>query len=192
MAEPALQRMSLAEFLDWEDGTDTRYELIDGAPVAMAPPAGAHGLLCARLGGYIDAALRSRRPCTVRTEAGIARPDRADTCYVADLAVTCRPHQRGEQLIDEPILIVEILSPGTQRHDRQDKVPAYRRIVSVEEILLLDSESHYAEVLRRQGGHWLTELVLGIDGVLRLASVGLEIGMAELYDGIEIDGGAAA
>lgn len=45
MAEPAIRRMTLEEFLSWDDGTDTRYELIDGFPVAMAPPAEAHRIL---------------------------------------------------------------------------------------------------------------------------------------------------
>jgi Uma2 family endonuclease len=192
MAEPAIRRMSLAEFLVWDDGTDTRYELIDGVPVAMAPPAGAHGMLCSRLGGAIDASLRTRRPCRVVTEAGIPRPDRADTCYIADLAVTCRAHQRGELLIEEPILVVEILSRGTERHDRHLKVPAYRRIASVQEILLLDSENYYAEVLRRDGERWLIELVQGREARLRLDLIGLEIAMAELYDRIDIGDDTAA
>jgi|SRR6516165_11040510 Uma2 family endonuclease len=127
MAEPAIRRMTLGEFLHWEDGTDTRYELIDGFPMAMAPPARAHGMLCARLAGAIDAALRSRRPCSAQTAAGIARPDRSDTCYVADVAVTCRPYQQGEQLVEDPILVVEVLSPGTERHDRRTKVPVKSR-----------------------------------------------------------------
>ena len=128
--------MTVAEFLRWEDGTDTRYELLAGEPVAMAPPAVAHGVLTARLAVRIEAALRSRRPCIVQSEAGIARPDRDDTCYVADLAVTCTPLQPGQSLIADPLLIVEILSPGMVAHDRHTKVPDYRRIASVQEILL--------------------------------------------------------
>jgi Uma2 family endonuclease len=186
MSEAAFGRMTVEEFLRWDDGTDTRYELIDGVPVAMAPPARAHGMLCARLGGAIDAALRSRRPCVVQTEAGLAQSRRDDTCWIADLAVTYAPHRRGEQLIENPILIVEILSPGTERHDRHIKLPAYRRIESVEEILLIDSEEAYAEILRRSGETWITELVQGLGARLRLSSVDLEIAMAELYDGIEI------
>ena len=186
MSEAALKGMTLEDFLRWEDGGDTRYELIDGFPVAMAPPARAHGILCARLAGAIDAALRARRPCSVQAEAGIARADRADTCYIADLAMTCRPHERGEQLVTDPLLIVEILSPGTERHDRLVKVPAYRQIASVEEILLIDSESLYAEILRRDGARWIADLVRGADGALFLATVGLRIGLAELYEGIEL------
>jgi Uma2 family endonuclease len=192
MSEPAIRRMSLNEFLRWEDGTDTRYELLWGVPVAMAPPARAHGTLWARLGGMIDATLRFRRPCGAQTEAGIARPDRDDTYYVADLAVTCSPYQRGEQLVKDPILIVEILSPGTERHDRRTKLPVYRDIESVREILLIDSESVYAEILRREGDRWITELVQGRDATLRLASVDLQIAMAELYEGIDIDADNAA
>ena len=186
MAEPAIKRMTLDEFLHWEDGTDTRYELIDGSPVAMAPPARAHGILCARLAGEINAALRSRRPCTAQAEAGIARTDRADSCYIADLAVTCRPFQRGEQLIQDPILIVEVLSPGTQRHDRQIKVAAYREIESVQEILLVDSEAAYAEIFRRSGAFWLSEIVRGPEAELRLSSIELRLPIAELYEGIDL------
>ena len=186
MSEAAFGHMTVEEFLLWEDGTDTRYELIGGVPVAMAPPARAHGMLCARLGGAIDVALRPRRPCVVQTEAGLARSHRDDTCWVADLVVTCDPHHRGEQVVERPILIVEILSPGTERHDRHTKLPAYRQIGSVEEILLIDSEEAYAEILRRSGESWVTELVQGLGANLRLASVDLEIAMAQLYDGIEI------
>ena len=113
MSELAIKRMTVAEFLRWEDGTDTRYELLGGSPVAMAPPAIAHGILALRLGARIDAALRSRPPCFGQSEAGIVRPDRDDTCYVADLAVSCSPPERGQQLLQDPLLIVEILSPGT-------------------------------------------------------------------------------
>jgi Uma2 family endonuclease len=183
--------MTLEEFLRWEDGTDTRYELIDGSPVAMAPPARAHGILCARLAGEINAALRSRRPCTAQAEAGIARPDRADSCYIADLAVTCRPYQRGEQLVQDPILIVEVLSPGTQRHDRQTKVAAYREIESVQEILLVDSEAAYAEIFRRSGAGWLSEIVRRPEAELRLSSIELRLPIAELYEGIDLQADTA-
>ena len=192
MSELAVKRMTLAEFLRWEDGTDTRYELLAGFPVAMAPPAPAHGFLAARLCARIEGALRSRRPCMLQVEAGIARPDRDDTCYVADLAVTCTPPQRGDQLISYPLLIVEILSPGTALYDRQTKVSDYRRIASVEEILLIDSTSVFAEVLQREADRWITEIVRGPQATLSLASIGLTAAMSDLYDGIDLSDQAVA
>ncbi|HEX3413197.1 MAG TPA: Uma2 family endonuclease [Stellaceae bacterium] len=192
MSEAAVKRMTLAEFLRWEDGTDTRYELLGGCPVAMAPPAIAHGILALRLGARIDAALRSRSPCFGQSEAGIARPDRNDTCYIADLAVTCTPPERGQQLLQDPLLIVEILSPGTALYDRQTKVSDYRRIPSVQEILLIDSASIFAEMLRREGDRWITEIVRGPHATLSLASIGLTAAMSELYEGIDLPDQAAA
>jgi Uma2 family endonuclease len=192
MSEAAVKRMTLAEFLRWEDGTDTRYELLDGMAVAMAPPAIAHGMLALRLGARIDAALRSRPPCFGQSEAGIARPDRNDTCYIADLAVTCTPPERGQQLLRDPLLIVEILSPGTALYDRQTKVSDYRRIASVEEILLIDSTSIFAEVLRREGNRWITEIVRGPQATLALASIGLTAAMSDLYEGIDLPDPTAA
>jgi Uma2 family endonuclease len=141
-------------------------------------------MLAAALAAEFRSALRSRRPCLAQVEAGIARPERDDTCYVADLAVTCDPPQPGDRLIRDPILIVEILSPGTAAFDRQTKVPDYRRIESVQEILLIDSESLFAEVLRRSGEQWITEIVRGPTAILSLTSVPLIVSMAELYEGI--------
>jgi Uma2 family endonuclease len=187
MSEPALRRMTLAEFLAWDDGTDTRYKLIDGVPLAMARPKRAHGILTARLAAAIEAGLRSRRPCTAQIEAGIARPDGDDSFYVADLVLCCGSRDEGEQLRQDPILIIEILSPGTERGDRLTEVPAYRDIETVREILLIDSENRFAEVLRREGPCWVTELVRGRDDVLRLASVDLTVPMADLYDGIGVE-----
>jgi Uma2 family endonuclease len=186
MAEPATRRMSLDEFLAWDDGTDRRYELWGGVVTAMAPPMPRHGLLALALGGEIRSALRARPPCRVFSEAGVALPDRNDTFYVADLAVICEPLRPEDRLIRNPVLIVEVLSPSTAAIDRQIKVPDYRRIPSVMEILLIDSESAFAEVHRREGDRWITEMMRGIDAALALNSVPLTILLSELYEGIPL------
>ena len=186
MAEAALKDMTVDEFLRWEDGTDTRYELVGGWVVAMAPPTPRHGQLAVALGAEIRSALRSLPPCRAYSEAGIVRPGRNDTCYVADLAVTCDPPGPDDRLIRNLVLIVEILSPSTAAFDRQSKVADYRQIASVQEILLVDSQSVFAEVLRRDGEHWITEIVQGRSAVLSLNSIPLAIPMAELYEGIAL------
>jgi Uma2 family endonuclease len=186
MAETAIKRMTLEEFLCWDDGTDTLYELVDGFPQAMAPPAEAHRILAVRLVTRIDAALAGRRPCNAQIDAGVERPDRADSYYIADIVVTCQPNEPRRQAVRDPILLVEILSPGTERHDRRTKLLVYRQIASVLEILLIDSESHYAEVHRRHNDHWITDLVRGADSSITLNSVDLTIPISELYEGIAI------
>ena len=176
--------MTLDEFLRWDDGTDTHYELIGGFPAAMAPPAEAHSILAVRLVTRIEAGLSNRRPCRAQIEAGVIRPNRADTYFVSDIAATCAPIEPGRQAISDPFLIIEILSPSTERHDRRVKLPIYRQIETVQEILLVASDDRYAELHRRVDAQWLTEIIRGSEGTLRLASVGIEIAVSELYDGI--------
>jgi Uma2 family endonuclease len=186
MAEPAIKRMSLEEFLWWDDGTDTHYELIGGFPMAMAPPAAAHRMLATRLVSRIDFALERRRPCNAQSDAGVVRPERVDTYFEADIAASCEPHEFGQQALKEPFLIVEILSPSTERHDRRVKLPAYRQIETVQEILLVASDDLYAEVHRRAGSQWITEILRGGDAMLSLASVPIEIRLSDLYEGIAL------
>jgi len=187
MAEPAIKPMTLDEFLRWDDGTETHYELIGGFPMAMAPPAAAHRMLAMRLGSRIDFALEKRRPCNAQGEAGIVRPERTDTYFEADLAATCERHEFGQQALKEPFLIVEVLSPSTERHDRRVKLPAYRQIETVDEVVLIASDDIYAEVHRRAGAQWITEILRGGDAVLSLASVPVEIRLSDLYEGIALE-----
>jgi Uma2 family endonuclease len=180
VSEAAEKRMSLDQFLRWDDGTDTRYELIDGVPVAMAPPAEAHGILAMRLGSRIDAALQSRRPCNAQIEPGVVCPEQSSSYYVPDIAVTCQPNEPGRQAVVAPIQIVEILSPSTERGDRRLKLPAYQKIESVTEILLIDADSYHAELYRRDNNRWGVELVRGAGAASLLASVGMRVTMSEL------------
>jgi Uma2 family endonuclease len=105
MAEPAFKPTSLDEFLRWDDGTDTRYKLIGGFPVSMNPPVEAHWIPAMRIGSRVDAALANRRPCNAQIEAGVIRPDRADTFYIADIAVTCASYEAARQSVQEVLLI---------------------------------------------------------------------------------------
>lgn len=186
--DAVLKRMTVAAFLDWDDGSDTRYELYRGEIVAMAPPTGAHGTLQMALGAHLYNALRDRPPCRPISEAGVAAHLDATDFFVADIAVTCAPDRRGARLTEAPLLIVEILSESTEAKVRKLKLPAYRRIASVSEILLLDSRSPYAEIHRRlDGDRWLVDLVTTADGVLRLDSVPLELRLSELWRGLAVE-----
>lgn len=89
-----------------------------------------------------------------------------------------------KQSVDDPTLIVEVLSQSTAVHDRGFKLPVYREIESVQEVLLVSSESRSVELHRRAGEQWITEILRGAQHTIRLTSVGLDIPLSELYDGI--------
>src|ERR671922_372705 len=155
MASRAPQRMTLAAFLEWDDGTDRRYQLVDGVLLMMAPATEAHGELAVSLGAEIRSRLRP--PCRVISEAGITVEGRSDTYYIADLAVTCVPRERGRRSVAEPVLIVEVLLPSTGQVDRWRKVADYRTLTSVQEILIVFHDERRVEVQRRTADGWRVE-----------------------------------
>jgi Uma2 family endonuclease len=178
-------RMTLAEFLRWDDGTDTRYELVDGRIVSMAPPNDAHGTIVMNIGAEIRSRLRP--PCRVAVEAGILRPNHDDSYHVADLGVTCGPAADTRQYLPEPVLIVQVLSPSTEDHDRGRKVSDYREISSLQEILVVASQERRVELWRREGDHWRVEDLIG-EATLKLESCGASIPLAAIYANVDLDG----
>jgi Uma2 family endonuclease len=178
MAEAAEQLMTVAEFLTRNGDPDTRYELVRGRIVAMAPVAAAHSVIVTNLAHALRSNLSS--PCFAGTEAGVVHPDRDDTCYEADLVVSCTPLEPKLAIIPDPLVIVEVLSPTTIEHDRGRKAPDYRRIPSVQEIVLVSSEQRHVELWRRRGAKWELEDLIG-DAILELEAVGASIPLATLY-----------
>jgi Uma2 family endonuclease len=181
MSMPALKPLLIDEFLDWDSGDDRLYELLDGVLVAMAAPSRAHRIIAVNFGRRLAEALDERPPCSAEAEAPIA-VDRDDTCHIADLAVTCDPHEPGQQLTPAPLVIIEILSPSMENKDRKVKLPDYRAIPSVREIVLVDSQQLYCEVHRRlDGGRWLTDLLRQDGAHLRLESIGFDQPLSAIY-----------
>lgn len=180
MAEAAERRWTVEEFLDWDDGTDRRYELVGGRIVAMAPPTEAHATIVSQLTIKIGAQLRP--PCRVVGELGVRLEGRDDSFYQCDLAVTCAPPEAARRYVVDPVLIVEVLSPSTELHDRGRKLDDYRLLPSVAEILLVASEQRHVQHWRRDGSRWIVEDLIG-DADLRLAAVSNPIPLAAIYEG---------
>lgn len=181
MVETAEKLWTVDEFLAWDDGTDRRYELVHGAVVMMAPPAEAHGELVIRLGAQLRAGLQP--PCRVIGEAGILVPHRDDSFYQADLAVTCAPRRPDTRYLIDPVVVIEVMSPSTAGHDQSVKLPDYRLIPSVQEILMVSSTARRVEWWRRHEiGWWVQDNIAA--GRLTLESAGAEVDLAALYEDV--------
>ena len=181
MAEPALEGMTLDTFLDWDDGTDCRYELIAGRPVAMARPNEKHATLVASI--TIALGNRLSEKCRVLTEAGVVLSSRNDSYYQADIAVSCSPLGPDSRWTTDPVVLIEVLSPSTRAHDRSTKLPDYRDVPSVQEIVLVSSDSRRVEHWHRQDGGWHVRDLIG-DAELRLDSIGVSVPFETIYHAI--------
>lgn len=160
MASPVPKdRLTVEEFLNWDDGTDQRYELVDGRIVAMAPPLEAHGTIVANL--IVEIRPKLKPPWRVVAEAGIRLPDRDDTCFQADLAVTCSEPDRDHRWQQDPRLIVEVLSPSTEGHDLGRKAYDYFGISSVQEVVLVWTDRRRVAHWRRDADDWRMRDLIG-------------------------------
>jgi Uma2 family endonuclease len=181
MARVAEKLWTLEEFLAFDDGTETSYQLFEGRLVAMNPPLRGHAVLAARLALIIGSQLNA--PCEVAAEAGIIPVNRRHSWYKADLIVTCTPGNYKDQFIAEPVLVVEVLSPTTAATDFNRKLPDYQRIPSMRDVLLVSSMERLIRHWRREADHWM-EHGHRRSAAVRLSGLPVTIAMRDLYDGI--------
>ena len=183
--ELAYKLLTVEEFLDTCPNDERHYQLIGGIIVAMAPPAIPHQIIAGNLTGEIYASVRANRPnCTTRSQARIAPQGLLGRDHFeTDITVTCEPGgYRG--IAAEPLLIVEILSPSTERDDHFVKLPQYQAIPSLREILYVESERIAAIVYRRQADGWDAIEIDGPGARLELLTIGLDLPLAAIYRGV--------
>jgi Uma2 family endonuclease len=174
--------MSVAEFLHWNPGDGRKWQLIDGEPRAMAPPNAVHAYLQGELGALIRNHLRAGGlPCDVFANPGVVPATMAaQNMRSPDLAVSCSPFDLTQAAPADPVLIVEILSPGN-RADTWANVWAYTSIPSVREILVLKADVAGGDLLRRlPDGSW-PDRPTWVDGDLVFESIGFRIALGDLY-----------
>lgn len=181
------ERMTVDAFLEWDDGTDTRYELIDGRVVAMNPPMAPHALLLTSLG----AALFSRVPKTCRVYTGGGARNFQDqwNYRVPDVVVSCT--RSVKNWVENPVLVGEILSPSTARADLTTKFDFYRTLPSLQEILLVRAAKRHVTLWRRADPKWIVEDFIG-SALVPLAATERSIPLDELYGPLDLDDDAEA
>jgi Uma2 family endonuclease len=176
-------RMTVAEFLAWDAGDGRPWQLVDGEPQAMAPASRTHGALQNELGRLVANHLAEQvSPCSMLANPCVVPRVQAEhNVRIPDLAVTCSDYVSEEPVISDPVLIIEILSPGNQAETFAN-VWAYTTIPSVREIVVLRTVSIGAELLRRRvDGSWPRTPEAIEAGNIVLESIGFEAPLAALY-----------
>lgn len=164
---------TFADYLTWDSGQ--RIELIDGEALLMAPPSTAHQLISMELARQLANFLEGKRckvlpaPFAVRLfEQADERPEEVQTVVEPDLSVVCdsaKLDSRGCK--GAPDLVVEVLSPSTQRHDRLVKLNLYQR-AGVREYWLVSPEERTVQVLLLQNGLLLPHELYGAQDVAKV------------------------
>jgi Uma2 family endonuclease len=175
--------MTMPEFLEWESRQEFRYEFDGFQPVAMTGGTRAHAAIQRNLAVTLTARLRGK-PCNFF--GSDLKIEAAGRIRYPDGFVVCSPGPNTSTVVSDPIVIFEILSESTSSTDRIEKHEEYRATPSIQRYLILEQNRIAATVFARAGGDWTGHVVL--DGaILAMPEIGIDVPLAEFYDGLVFD-----
>lgn len=175
--------MSVEAFLAWEERQELRWEFDGFAPVAMTGGTAGHSALQRNISLALGDRLRGKH-CQVYTSDLKVRA--AGSIRYPDAFVVCSPVSRLSTVIDDPVVVFEVLSPSTSSVDHFVKNQEYRDTPSIQRYVMLEQDFIGTTVFARSGDDWLGH-VLGADAVLDMPEIGVELPLAELYEGITFE-----
>jgi Uma2 family endonuclease len=157
-----------------------RYEYIDGRLRMLAGGSPDHSIIATNLASILTQALR-KKPCIVYNSDVHFKISEHRYLH-PDITISCDPRDRNRKdNIQYPRLIVEVLSPTTERTDKGEKLDFYLEYPSIEEYVLIDSQRKFAEVYHRDSDTW-TSRIYKPGSVMHLQCIDLEIPLDELYE----------
>lgn len=170
---------ALEDFLEWERRQESRWELVDGLALAMVGGTADHNTIVHNL----VAALRSAtRPGPCRVFAESMKVVVGDALMYPDVVVTCTPVEPKEDIVREPVLVVEVLSRSTHEIDRGRKWLAYQRIASLRQYVLVSQDEPRVEAYARTPQGWTYLVVTGLAATVTLEPADTAVPLAEIYE----------
>ncbi len=174
--------ISIEQYLEAELTAPVKHEYVAGHIYAMVGTSKVHNRIAINLTAALNTHLRGG-PCQVFMADVKVYVKNATAFYYPDVVVACDRGDSDPYVVTKPLLIVEVLSPSTERIDREEKLHNYRQLDSLEEYVLITPETKEAEVHRRVEGLWKVEAYAG-EGNIQFASVGLILTLEEVFTGI--------
>lgn len=151
MSAAAQTRSSFAEYLAIDETSDGKHEFINGVVYAMSGGSPEHARLAMAVGGQLAAQLAGKR-CAIYSSDLRVRVLATGLATYPDLTIVCGKLETDPEDphgATNPTVIVEVLSPSTEKHDREAKYAHYRRIPSLRSYVLVSQDERLVEVFAR-------------------------------------------
>ena len=190
MSQQIQPYISPQEYLRLERQSDYKSEYVNGQIFAMTGASRKHNLITTNISRELSQQLKGR-PCEVYA-VDMRVKVRATGLYTyPDVAVACGEPEFEDDFIDtllNPTLLVEVLSPSTERYDRIAKSSYYRTMESLaEHLLVAQDEIRVEQYVRQPNGEWLLFEFLTLDRTVHLPSIACSLQLGEVYDRISFD-----
>jgi Uma2 family endonuclease len=181
------QQMTLEEYLEFDYNAEGRYEYFDGEVFEMSGGSPEHSLLGNRVGFLLQRELLQKKCSVYNSEVQIKVPSLPPYRY-ADVSALCgKPvyeDLRNQQLLTNPTLIVEVLSPSTEKYDRDLKFKEYKSIESLRHYLLISQSDKFVTLYTRHNEKFWFQSEYVEGETLTLESLECDLSVDEMYQGI--------
>lgn len=195
----APRKLTVEEYFEIEEKAEYKSEFLDGvmypvggAPYMMAGGQPENSLATANLNTAVGLRLRGGGCRVYTSDLRVLIPSTGLYAY-PDLTVICGQPEytdqvRGIKVARNPAVLFEVLSPSTESYDRGGKFFHYQQIESLREYVLVSTDRARVETFTRQEDRhrWLYTVTDGREGVAVLGSIGVDLPLAEIYDGVEL------
>lgn len=175
------------EYLTLELSSESRNEYRNGEITPMTGGTPAHNQIISALNALLWFGLRGKNYSVFVTDQRLWIPDKNLYTY-PDVMVIQNPLQLQtgrKDTVTNPLLIAEVLSNSTKAYDRDEKFAAYRTLPTFHEYLLIDQSSpHIEQYIKQADKQWLFKEYDGLECIIQLYSVSLELALADLYENI--------
>lgn len=181
---PEPYRITPQAYLVRERAAEDKSEYLDGEIVAMGGAPEPHVTISANVLAHLYFRLGSG--CRVYQSELRVQADVGDGFRMyPDVMVICGAPKYTDavrDMVTNPTVVFEVLSPSTERHDRGKKARAYQQIPSLEAYVFISQKEPRVEVYSRAaGGVWPCAVYRLLEDVVRLEAIGCELTLAEIY-----------
>ncbi len=179
--------MTRAAFFDWAQAQDVRHEFNGMEPVAMTGGTRNHNRICQNIWFALRSRLGGSGFEVLGPDAGLATI--GQTVRYPDALVTDTPGPGDDHLVPGAVVVFEVLSPGSERTDRIEKLIEYRAVASIRRYIIVDSAFVAANIFFRDAGQfeWTATAVTDADPV-PLPEINIDMALHEFYDGVAFPG----
>ncbi len=179
--------ISPEEYLEQERHSPIKHEYIAGDIYAMAGTSKAHNMISGNLYLLLRSALKTS-PCRTYFADLKVRIDEGQRFFYPDLLVTCDPNDDQNLVyVDNPQVIIEVLSESTESFERGKKFLFYRTIPSLKDYLIVSSQDYLVEIFHRiEGERWVLETYQGLEAIASIESLNLKAPLSEIYATLDL------
>lgn len=172
------------DYLKLEDSSEERHEYIDGILRLMAGTTEEHNDIVLNIATKLLPIARAKT-CRVRAENVKLRLPIGSKrrYYYPDVVVLCGPRSDDKRILENPCLIVEVLSASTEKIDRVEKLETYQRLASLQQYVLVDQVKRKVEIYSRDEKGWRYELLE--KGGFDISCLDTRITLDDVYAGLD-------